>query len=53
MEENKVTDPNKLNIHESLHTGRPVKESEVYPKITIAQALKKAKNRATIFWKRF
>jgi len=47
------SDPNKLNIYESLHTGRPVKESEVTPKITILQALEKVKNRATIFWKRF
>ena len=55
QEENKSTDPNKLNIRESLKLGRPVKESELEEfeasdKITVMQALLKAKRRATVWW---
>lgn len=54
-EENKTIDPNKLNIRESLKLGRPVKESELEEfeasdKITVMQALLKAKRRATVWW---
>ena len=54
-EENKTTDPNKLNIRESLKLGRPVKESEleefeVSDKITVMQALQRAKRKATVWW---
>ena len=54
-ENNKTTDPNKLNIRESLKLSRPVKESELEEfessdKITVMQALLKAKRRATIWW---
>jgi len=54
-EENKTTDPNKLNIRESLKLGRPVKESELEEfessdKITVMQALQRARRKATVWW---
>lgn len=54
-EENKTTDPNKLNIRESIKLGRPIKESELEEfessdKITVMQALLKAKRKATVWW---